>query len=911
MIKRGLQGEWHAEARRGRTALLSHVPESAEWLNALLKTVWTTLDAERVFSGVGDTLEDVMQASVPRVVEHVKVKDLSQGKEPIRVVSIRALANGEVGELKKTRQKEVRDPEEVKAEEEGGGFYNLEMTVAYHARETTSTSGGWEGKVRENVGMQIVFYLGVKGLFGVPVPIWVELRRLVATLRLRVALAPCPPFVRTVSFTLMGQPKVEASCVPLVRQGTNILELPLVAEFVNWAIATAADMYVAPRSMTIDVGKLLQGDDIKKDTNALGVLYVRIRKATGLSKQDRRGSKGGGSDPYVVVSFSKFSKPLYCTRVIEDDLNPIFEESCGLTVTAEVIKADEQLSMELWDSDRSSADDLVGKVEVSIQELMQQPGKMIQHVSKLRGIKAGSTMPGLLHWEVGYFTKAPFRRAMRTNGLDPTLPEELRSKPELQDEHGSIDDEEEDAVVHTPPDPLWPSGVLSVVVHRIVGLEFENVKGSHWSWRRRHEEDYDPARPEAGEAKEEQSGRLPNAYCTILINDELVYKTRVKAVSSRPIFEAGTERFVRDWRCCIVTVTVRDARNRQHDPIIGVVSMRLGDVLRTSSQSTRWYPLDGGIGFGRVRISLLFRSIAIRLPPSQIGFGEVGTWEFLCDSITTTDYAPSERTKLKLRTGGSSATIPSSSCSRREGDPPISGLSWSLNPPSIIRLPIRARYRSPIVFAFHPPGKRHRTDVYATLWLCDIPDWEEREITLPIWRCSNAKRLTQNYITESNLSTVPDLEVTEVGRVHFRGRFKPGTDRDHIRFVRDNDSRETIETWEACFAEGVRGEEVEGEVPGLVRELYEESLVQGRDVLALAGEGERRRWFGRREGDEEGSDSSEGETGEGDDEDGSEGSHEKKYTCSAESSTGPIAAYKAYKERSRDLNRRHRGLMQW
>lgn len=66
-------------------------------------------------------------------------------------------------------------------------------------------------------------------------------------------------------------------------------------------------------------------------------------------------------------------------------------------------------------------------------------------------------------------------------------------------------------------------------------------------------------------------------------------------MSSKPIFNAGTERFMRDWRSGIVTVTVRDQRHREHDPILGVVPLKLSDILQTSSQVTRWYPLDGGI----------------------------------------------------------------------------------------------------------------------------------------------------------------------------------------------------------------------------------------------------------------------------------------------------------------------------
>ncbi len=810
----------------------------------------------------------------------------------------------------------------------------------------------------------------------------VELKGLVCTARIRISLAPNPPFIKTLSFTLMGLPKVEASCTPLVEKGANILNLPIISNFVNWAIATAANMYVAPRTMTLDVGKMLQGDDIKKETQALGVLLIRIHKATGLSKQDARGSAGGGSDPYICVAFSKFGKPQYCTRVIQDDLNPIFAETAVLLVTPEVIRADEQLALELWDSDRSSADDVVGKVELSIQKLIQQQhSKMFPQVSKLRGMKPDSNMPGELHWEVGYFGKTQFRSALRTDGKDPRLPKELRDKKELQDDRGTLDTITEKAVVFTPPDPLWPSGILSVVIHQIVNLELENVQGSNGKRKGR---EFEPARAEAGELKEEQGKKLPSAYCTILINDELAYKTRTKVVSSRPIFEAGTERFIRDWRSTIVTVTARDSRNRQHDPIIGVVPLKLSDVLLTSSQSTRWYPLDGGIGFGRVRISLLFRSVELKLPPAQVGFGEVGTFEFLSDTLSTVGYAPSSRTKVHLRTGGSSATIKADLCSQSDDG----GLQWDISgqgKSEKIRLPVRYRYRSPVYFEFHSPsGGRLRGDTYAAaLWLQDVADCEVRDFDLPIWRCDNSTRLSQNYITEANYQTVPDIRLDEVGRLRFRGRFKPGTDRDHLKFVSDNDSRETIESWEACFAQGVRTEEVHGEVSPSIQRLHDASLTEGRDVPADAPDADKQKWLARDgadwsgafgvpdpadmirrsgtnddddDGDDDGDDDNrEGRDQDDDDDDDDDDNDYGGFDSSMEerpsgevdlgindamSSTGrdantsgpresidtiassvgeqatrkssnPIRKYRDYMDKSRDLHRKQRGLMQW
>lgn len=894
-----------------------------------------------------------MAASVPGVIENVRVADINQGSNPIRILNMRALPDSHVKDIKEESRKQnekTMDPNELAANEQAGDFYNMEVSVAYHAKP----SGQDVSSKARNMGMQLVFYLGIRGLFGVPLPIWVELQGLVATARLRFQLTPDPPFIKAVTITLMGVPNVQAGCTPMIQKGVNILNLPLISNFVNWAIATAAGMYVAPKSLTLDVRSMLQGDDIQKDTLALGVLFIRIHKAVDLSKQDQRGSKGGGSDPYITVSWSKFSKPQFCTRVIQDDLNPYFEETCGLLVTSDLIKADEQLSMELWDSDRSSADDVVGKVEMSIQKLIQHSGKMFPQVSKLQGVNAESSMPGELHWEVGFFGKTQFRQALRTDGKNENLPKELSDRPELQEEQANAapDTSAEEAALYTPPDPLWPSGVVSVIVHQIVGLELANLTGSDGN---RKGKEYEPARPEAGEVKEEEGKKLPSSYCTILLNDDLVYKTRTKVVSSQPIFNAGTEKFVRDWRSAIVTVAVRDSRHRQHDPIIGVVPLKLSDILTKSSEVTRWYPLDGGIGFGRVRISLLFRSVELKLPPPQLGW-DIGTFEFNSDNIMTTGYQPAAKVKLRFRTGGSTGSI-KRQCSTREGDGikfDISGNDHSHK----LRLPVRHRYRSPIFFEFYPVGKRH-ADAFASLWLQELTDGEEKEFDIPIWKCANATRLSQNYITESNYQDIPDMDIEEVGRVKFTGRFSAGTDSDHIRFVSDNDSRETIEAWEACYAEGVRQEEVQSEVPPSTQELHDQSLTQGRDVLAQADEKERAKWLAKDGTDWSGAfgqDPSEfastkkrankesEEYDEFDDEDQYEDSddspdlgikdaetassggsvpttpsnrrastdtHGTEASAGSKKSNSPIQAFKDYRERSRDLHRKHRGLMQW
>ncbi|KAF2233295.1 hypothetical protein EV356DRAFT_533932 [Viridothelium virens] len=844
VVRSGREVEWESEKTRGETATANLLPESVEWMNTLLGTVWGLINPD-MFQSVADTLEDVMQASVPGVIENVRVAEINQGSNPIRILSLRALPDSHMKDLKTAiheENKKTKDPQEAAADEEGGDAYNIECSFAYHA----SPTGKRASDKARNMHMQLVFYLGIKGLFGVPLPIFVELQSLVGTVRLRLAMTPEPPFLKTLTFTLMGLPQVQAGCIPMVEKGVNILNLPLISNFVNYAIGAAASMYVAPKMMTMDMRAMLQGDDIQKDVQALGALWIRIHRAVGLSKQDKRGSKHGGSDPYITLAFSKYGKPMYCTRVITDDLNPIWEETAALLVTPEYIKANENLSVELWDSDRHSADDIVGKVELSMQKMIQHPGKMYPQVSKLTGMDAESEMPGELHWEIGFFGKPKFRPALRTDGKNKNLPDQLKDHPELQDEKGTLNTEQDDAVAHTPPDPLWPSGICSVIIHQIVNLELENVAGSDGN---RNGREYEPAKP-YGESTEESGKDLPTSYCTILFNDELIYRTRSKAVSSQPIFNAGTERFIRDWRSAIITVTVRDSRHRQHDPILGVVPLKLSDILETSSQATRWYPLDGGIGFGRIRISLLFRSVETRLPPNMLGW-DVGSFEFTSERILATGY--SQSAKLKMRTGGSIGYISRTQCDKLpEGDGVFFDLSK--NPEKNAKnnsthLPVKYRYRSPVVFEFHVPNKR-KADAYAVIWLHHLIDNEDTPINIPIWQTSAPARLCQNYITDSNKTDEPGLDdLKEVGRLQFRARFKAGMDDSHERFVADNDSRETFETWEACFAEGVRTRSVDKELPDRVQTLHDESLMQGRDVLKGASGAEKRKWL-----DKEGAD---------------------------------------------------------
>lgn len=243
-----------------------------------------------------------------------------------------------------------------------------------------------------------------------------------------------------------------------------------------------------------------------------------------------------------------------------------------------------------------------------------------------------------------------------------------------------------------------------------------------------------------------------------------------------------------------------------------------------------------------MRVSLLFRSIETRLPPNMLGW-DVGTFEFLSDGILALDYHT--HAKLKMRTGGSSGQVSKTQCrALPEGD----GMFWDVvkkDGKNNVRLPVKFRFRSPVVFEFHTAGKRG-AQAYAMIWLHHLVDNTETNINIPIWTTKNGARLMQNYITEDNIKAkeVSGLEdIREIGRLQFRCQFKAGTDDSHEQFVVDNDTRETYETWEACLAEGVREKKVTQKLPPKVQELHDQSLTEGRDVLKDADPEERKKWL--------------------------------------------------------------------
>lgn len=174
---------WQAERDQGKKLVKTATAESAQWLNSLLAAVWPLINPD-LFISICDTLEDVMQASLPKLVRMVSVDDIGQGSESFRILGVRWLPTGaaarsvgEDGKLKggnkgksdRTVQGEGNvnndnsDPdgdgqdngvaEGMEAEE--GDFVNVEIAFAY--RPSTGRKGMKERA--KNAHLYLAFYM--------------------------------------------------------------------------------------------------------------------------------------------------------------------------------------------------------------------------------------------------------------------------------------------------------------------------------------------------------------------------------------------------------------------------------------------------------------------------------------------------------------------------------------------------------------------------------------------------------------------------------------------------------------------------------------------------------------------------------------------------------------------------------
>ncbi|KAG6844863.1 hypothetical protein H0H87_002986 [Tephrocybe sp. NHM501043] len=814
-------------------------PESATWLNSLFRTLWPIVNPA-LFTSISDMLEDALQASLPKLVHGVRVADIGQGSEPLRILGIRFLDAGRAG----------HDIGGMKAEV--GDFFNLEVAVAYRARTIQGTKGSKGLRGRAGNAHLLMEFL-IAG--GVVIPVWVELTGLLATMRMRVQLTPNPPFFALTTLTLLGQPKIKMVCTPLAKNFLNVMDVPGLSGWIQRAIDDVVSAYVAPRSITLDLKTLLMGRE-NTDTNAVGALVVTVRNAKEFKDGDGgsifRSKEKKRGDPYVCVGWSKWGKPLWSTRIIKSDGNPVWEETTVLLVGPSEIHARESLRLQLFDSDLLTADDHLGTVDFPLKDIMEHSENRISARQDRLTKVDGTFSHGTLSWECGYFSKTTLEqhldgRHSDVSGLIQRVEDEVENKLReasiRDDKTGKLDQQKkqdlaekaQEIMAKSQPREEWPSGILYIKIEQITGLEVEKVRQSGVK--------------EGGDDDEAED--LPSAYCTVIINHQRVYKTRTKMKSNNPFYNASTEKFIRDWRSTFAMIAVRDARAHEVNPLLGVVVLPLHTLLthRGVSHLSESFPLVGGIGYGRMHLSLTFRSVQLQLPTRLLGW-EIGTLD-IAPRVTASFNLPPDLAACRL--------VFRTQHGKGKMEAHLEGGWRPRNAQRNIRVAVTRRYASSLVVEFRKQKHKmglgsERVPAFAVLWLKDLSEGHELDVTLGVYKSQGGA------LARAEANCVDDAG-NRVGEITIKLCLWPGLSGYH-QGAADKD-------------------------------IHMADVMEALDCAEESGEVERDLLF-----DEYGIDDPSSSDKDSDD-------------SQRRSVNGESGGFRAMRRRQGELHRKHRGLMQW
>ena len=296
-------------------------------------------------------------------------------------------------------------------------------------------------------------------------------------------------------------------------------------------------------------------------------------------------------------------------------------------------------------------------------------------------------------------------------------------------------------------------------------------------------------------------------------------------------------------------VAVRDSRTHENDALLGLVHLPLARLLKSRAQIIGNYPLVGGIGHGRARISLLFRSVQVQPSKELLGW-DFGTVQIAKPIIASEVPADINGLRLKLRTSVTRAKMYSSQAEDH-------GKQWKAKRDSAVHLAVTKRYCSCLVFEFRKNSIGvDKTVAFGVFWLKDIPDEEEHVVDVAIWRTEN------DNIKRGTTNVTQDLG-ERLGSIRVPLKFHRGLGAYHQKLASKS--------------------------PNL-QDVFE--------VLTTADENKEVQIAIKGDNDSDTSSSS----------DSSDSDSEKSVN---DGKGGPISKIKHYKDHSDQLHRRQRGVMQW
>lgn len=145
-------------------------PESVIWLNNTIGKLWPQINGD-IFKPMTDMLEDVMQASIPSIIQKIRIRDIGQGTEPIKIISMQWLDHDDV-EIEDSRTSSPESSEEDLArvgedQEDKKQWASMEIKFSFRGIGRGLSSSSCLSKAT-NPFLMINMSLGLQGVLGAP-----------------------------------------------------------------------------------------------------------------------------------------------------------------------------------------------------------------------------------------------------------------------------------------------------------------------------------------------------------------------------------------------------------------------------------------------------------------------------------------------------------------------------------------------------------------------------------------------------------------------------------------------------------------------------------------------------------------------------------------------------------------------
>ncbi|KAI1312622.1 hypothetical protein EDD11_002931 [Mortierella claussenii] len=345
---------------------------------------------------------------------------------------------------------------------------------------------------------------------------------------------------------------------------------------------------------------ILMGDDLNPNIHKPAFGVIRVQMFAG--RDIRNVEIGGSSDPYVVITGEK-GMSRGRTKVIDSNLNPVWNEIFYIAVTS--IK--QLFEIECFDYQKVTKDRTLGKTEFSVSEVVEELPDKAGYVARpaidrWAPLKQKDGSPkGELHYELSFYPSLRLaEEATATEKAAAAIPaatadsatapvEKVETTDPSPSNLGTPDKAAVEAAAMTlPPNTIYKSEALDydsgILVTHLIGADLDRS----------------------------------STYCEFYVDsDSFQFKSQMQK-SRNPKWNEIADIFVKELEYAKLLIVVKEKSSMEKDPIVGVFTSNIRTILESTPKDGARFPImDKNDQRGLLHLKFEYLPVPIELMPKE------------------------------------------------------------------------------------------------------------------------------------------------------------------------------------------------------------------------------------------------------------------------------------------------------